>query len=100
MSMKREFNRKQYDRVRKMDHHQMTMFFNEVYDSGYEKGVQDGEKKAVTNIPEQTPALPDMTGLDEFLQNIKGVGGAKARVVAEAVVVFLERKAAENEAST
>ena len=97
MSMKREFSRKQYDKVRKLDHHQMTMFFNEVYDSGYEKGLQDGEKKALENMPEPTPAVPDLTGLDEFLQNIKGVGGAKARVITEAVTIFLERKAAENE---
>ena len=92
MSMKREFSRKQYDKVRKMDHHQMTVFFNETFDSGYEKGFRDGEKKALEKMPEPKQLLPDLNGLDEFLKNIKGIGGAKARVVVEAVTVFLERK--------
>ena len=40
--MKREdFNRKMYDRVRKMDRCQMQVFFNQVFDSGYAAGVKD-----------------------------------------------------------
>lgn len=93
--MRRELNRKQYEKVRKMDHNQMTVYINGIYDDGYEKGVQDGKAQAESEKPE--PGIPDLTGLDDFLQGIKGVGGAKARVVAEAVTVFLERKAAANE---
>lgn len=88
--MKQELNRKQYMAIRKMDHGQMQTYFNGVYERGY----QDGEKQTLQNLPEPKPETPDLGGLAEFLQNIKGVGGAKARVVAEAVVVFLERKAA------
>ena len=93
--MRKELNRKQYEKVRKMDHNQMTAYINGIFDDGYQRGVQDGKTQAEAEKPE--PGIPDLSGLDDFLQEIKGVGGAKARVVAEAVTVFLERKAAENE---
>ena len=44
--MKRgDFNRKLYDRVRKMDHRQMQEFFNQVFDSGYAAGVK-GDRRS------------------------------------------------------
>lgn len=82
--MKRgDFNRKQYDRVRKMDHRQMQDFFNQVYDSGY----ADGEKEA-----QEERQVPELIGLEEKLQEIRGIGGAKARAICEAVKDFLKRK--------
>lgn len=45
--------------------------------------------------------MSDLDGLEEELQEIRGIGGAKARAVSEVVREFLERKAAgENEAGS
>lgn len=85
--MKRgEFNRKLYDRVRKMDHRQMQEFFNQVFDSGYAAG----EKEAA-----EENQVPELIGLEEKLQEIRGIGGAKARAISETVKEFLERKGAD-----
>lgn len=78
-----ELNRKQYQAVRKMDHNQMQEYFRKVYEDGY----QAGEKEAVANVEP-----PDLTGLEEELQEIRGIGGAKARAVCEAVKLFFESK--------
>ncbi len=36
-------NRKQYDRIRKMDHCQMTLWAESLYKSGYEDGQKAAE---------------------------------------------------------
>ncbi len=80
--MKRgDFNRKLYDRVRKMDHRQMQEFFKQVFDSGYADGVKDASEKR---------QVPELIGLEEKLQEIRGIGGAKARAICEAVKDFLK----------
>lgn len=86
-----DLNRKQYDRIRKMDHKQMQDYFKGVYDSGYEAGV-----KATTEERE----VPELIGLDEELQSIRGIGGAKARAICDVVKNFLERKTAGDNVST
>ena len=63
--MKREdFNRKMYDRVRKMDRCQMQVFFNQVFDSGYAAGVKDMSEEM---------QVPELIGLEEKLQEIRGI---------------------------
>jgi len=76
-------NRKQYDRIRKMDHKQMQDYFNEVRQSGFEAGV-----KAVS----ENQKTPELIGLEERLLEIRGIGGAKARSICEVVKTFLDRK--------
>lgn len=84
-----DLNRKQYDRIRKMDHKQMQDYIKGVYSAGYEAGV-----KAASENRE----VPELIGLEEMLQGIRGIGGAKARSICEVVKDFLERKeAGENE---
>lgn len=86
-----DLNRKQYDRIRKMDHKQMQDYFKGVYDSGYEAGI-----KAATEDKE----APELIGLDEELQGIRGIGGAKARAICEVVRNFLERRTSNKESVT
>ncbi len=82
--MKREdFNRKMYDRVRKMDRCQMQVFFNQVFDSGYAAGVKDMSEEM---------QVPELIGLEEKLQEIRGIGGAKARAISETVKKFFVGK--------
>lgn len=85
--MKRgDFNRKLYDRVRKMDHRQMQEFFNQVFDSGYAAGEREEAEKS---------QVPELIGLEEKLQEIRGIGGAKARAISEVVKEFIVRKGAD-----
>lgn len=73
-------NRKQYEKIRKMDHNQMNVYIQEVYNNGF----CDGQKEQV-----KEKLIPDLTGLEERLQDIRGVGGAKAVVIADAVRKFI-----------
>ena len=41
-------NRKQYDKIRKMDHCQMTMWAESVYKSGYKDGKETAEADSLT----------------------------------------------------
>lgn len=87
--MKRgDFNRKQYDRVRKMDHGQMQEYFKGVFASGYEAGVKAASEKR---------EAPELIGLEEELLSIRGIGSAKARSICDKVKEFLERKAGRDE---
>lgn len=83
-------NRKKYNQIRKMDHQQMQEYFKSVYDSGYAAGV-----KAASEERE----IPELIGLDEELQAIRGIGCAKARLICEKVKDFLEKRSSKDESS-
>lgn len=86
-----DFTRKEYQKVRKYDHNQMAAYMQNIY----EKGIRDGQMEAVgheNNV--------DLTGLTEHLQNIRGIGAAKARFVAEAVSKYIKRGNKVNECYT
>jgi len=72
-------NRKQYDRIRKMDHCQMTLWAESVYKSGY----KDGQK-----------ATPGLTGQEirDALQPVKGIGAKRMDAIVEALSLALEEK--------
>ena len=59
---KYELNRKQYDRIRKMDHNDMKEYLNAVYENGYSAGERAVSEKAAE--------VPDLAGLEEEMQNI------------------------------
>lgn len=74
--------RKKYQEIRKYDHNQM----NEYIQSIYEEGFRCGQK----NIPDNVKL--DLGELEERLQNIRGIGGAKARAVATEVLSLVGEK--------
>ena len=78
-----ELNRKKYQEIRKYDHNDMKEYLNTVYENGYRAGEIAASAKV---------ELPDLDGLEEALQEIRGIGGAKARAVCESVKAFLESK--------
>lgn len=82
------FSRKQYDKIRKMDHGQMQDYFKGVFTSGYEAGVRAAYEKR---------EIPELVGLEDELLSIRGIGSAKARSICEKVKEFLERKADHDE---
>ena len=81
-------NRKQYDKIRKMDHGQMQDYFGGVYALGYEAGVKAASEKR---------EVPELVGLEDELLSIRGIGSAKARLICEKIREFLERKAGHDE---
>lgn len=78
-----EFTRKAYDRVRKMDHRQMQSYMQGVFENGFRCGQKEAK-----------PANPftDLTGLEERVKNLRGIGGAKAVLVVEEVKKYLEEQ--------
>ena len=72
-------NRKQYDRIRKMDHCQMTLWAESVYKSGF----KDGQ--------EATPGLTSQE-IRDALQPVKGIGAKRLVTIVEALSLALEEK--------
>ena len=79
-----ELNRKKYNQIRKMDHRQMQEYFDLVYESGYTAGA-----KAASG----SGGIPDLAGLDEELQAIRGIGCIKAKLICGKVEEFLQNNA-------
>lgn len=76
-------NRKQYDRIRKMDHCQMTLWAESVYKSGY----QDG-KEATEGLT--TPEIR------EVLLTVKGLGEKRVNAIIAALEAAMNEKSNKN----
>lgn len=73
-------NRKQYDRIRKMDHCQMTLWAESLYKSGF----QDGKKAAEGLTADE---------VKEVVLNLKGIGEKRAATIVDALVAKMDEKA-------
>lgn len=73
-------NRKQYDRIRKMDHCQMTLWAESLYKSG----VEDGKKAAEGLTADE---------VKEVVLNLKGIGEKRAATIVDALVAKMDEKA-------
>ena len=67
-----DLNRKEYERVKKMDHSQMQQWASDIFT----KGQQSMEVAPVQQLPEDAM---------ERLLNIKGIGEAKADMILDAL---------------
>lgn len=65
-------NRKQYDKVRKMDHCQMTLWVESIYKSGYEQGKKDAEGLTIDEVK-------------SAILGVKGIGEKKAVAIIETI---------------
>ncbi len=72
-------NRKQYDRIRRMDHCQMTLWAESVYKSGYTDG-----KEAASGL-----TAPEIR---EVLLQVKGIGEKKVDSITAALEEAMELK--------
>lgn len=75
-----KLDRKEYEKIRKMDHGQMQEYFLKTY----LQGVDEGKRQAVKSTEDI-----DIDTLMQQIQTIKGIGGVKARKVADIVLDFL-----------
>lgn len=65
MAKKRfELNRKDYLNIKKMDHHQMSLWAESMYKSGFEDGEKEADKGSLT-FEDVHEALADIKGLGE-----------------------------------
>lgn len=73
-----EINRKEYDRIRKMDHSTMESHIAGYYERGYTAGYEAGRQQAAPsfNLPK---AL-------EEIRKIKGIGEVKVKAIHVALV--------------
>lgn len=55
-------NRKTYDRIRRMDHCQMTLWAESIFKSGYEQGQKDAEGLSLEEVKE---VLSQQKGIGE-----------------------------------
>lgn len=65
-------NRKEYERIRKMDHGQMSDYLDKIYKEGYEAGAAS------------VPKLEE-GDMRDILFSIKGIGGAKVDAIVSAI---------------
>lgn len=72
-------NRKQYNRIRKMDHCQMTLWAESLYKSGYSDGQKAAEGLTASEIR-------------EVLLAVKGIGEKRVEVIVAALDAALEEK--------
>ena len=73
-----ELNRKNYLNIKKMDHHQMSLWAESMYKSGFEDGQ--------TSVPGLDIGL-----IKKALLNIKGIGEKKAADI----IIAIEKETAE-----
>lgn len=67
-----ELNRKDYLNIKKMDHHQMSLWAESMYKSGFEDGQAS------------VPGL-DISLIKKALLNVKGIGEKKASYIVVAI---------------
>nr|DAK88345.1 MAG TPA: Holliday junction ATP-dependent DNA helicase, RUVA, HOLLIDAY JUNCTION BINDING [Caudoviricetes sp.]DAT52004.1 MAG TPA: Holliday junction ATP-dependent DNA helicase, RUVA, HOLLIDAY JUNCTION BINDING [Caudoviricetes sp.] len=67
-----ELNRKEYLNIKRMDHHQMTLWAESMYKSGFEDGQAS------------VPRL-DISLIEKVLLSVKGVGEKKALDIVTAI---------------
>ena len=73
-----ELNRKEYFKIKKMDHYQMNNFIQSMYKSGFEDGQAS------------VPKL-DISLVKKLLLNVKGIGEKKAADI----IIAIEKETAE-----
>lgn len=73
-----EINRKEYDRIRKMDHNSMQEHIAGYYDRGYEAGYEAGRQQAAASF--------NLSIALEEIRKIKGIGEAKLRAINIALI--------------
>ena len=72
-----ELNRKEYLKIKKMDHNQMNLWAEKIYRNGFEDGEKSAEQVALTSEE-----------LYKALSGVKGLGEKRISAIHEA----LERK--------
>lgn len=78
-----ELNRKEYLKIKKMDHNQMHLWAEKMYRNGFEDGEKSADKGTLT-----------FEDIQEALSSIKGLGEKRISAICEALenVMTLRRE--------
>lgn len=98
---KKELNRKEYEKIKRMDHHAMKCYIESVYQSGYNAGARE-EPVDSTHDKSENPELPitqsrhnKMPTIDQIrdeIGKIKGIGEKKQQAVIDAIITIWEQE--------
>ena len=73
MAKLKPISRKEYEKIKRMDHGTMTKYINQMYMNGYDNG-----KKEADGLNE--------TEIKEAVLNVKGIGEKKANDIMNAII--------------
>ena len=74
MAKKQELNRKEYLKLKKMDHTDMADYINAVYQKGYEEAQKE--------ISKSQKSFEDYkAAVEEVLNNIQGIGAKRKELI-------------------
>lgn len=78
MAKKQELNRKEYLKLKKMDHADMADYINAVYQKGYEEAQKE--------ISKSQKSFEDYkAAVEEVLENISGIGAKRKELIMQGV---------------
>lgn len=102
MAKKKELTRKEYEKIKRMDHHSMKCYIEDVYQSGYDAGAREVPPADPTHGKSENPELltmqsnhdkiPMMDQIREEIGKIKGVGEKKQQAVIDAIIAIWEQE--------
>lgn len=83
---KKELTRKEYEKIKRMDHHAMKCYIETVYQSGYDAGARE-------EPADQThDKMPTIDQIRDEIGKIKGIGEKKQQAVIDAIITIWEQE--------
>lgn len=83
---KKELTRKEYEKIKRMDHHAMKCYIESVYQSGYDAGARE-ETAGPTH-----DKMPAIDRIRDEIGKIKGIGEKKQQAVIDAIITIWEQE--------
>lgn len=83
---KKELTRKEYEKIKCMDHYAMKCYIESVYRSGYDAGARE-------EPADQThDKMPTIEQIRDEIGKIKGIGEKKQQAVIDAIITIWEQE--------
>lgn len=83
---KKELTRKEYEKIKRMDHHAMKCYIESVYQSGYDAGAREEPADLTRN------KMPMIDQIRDEIGKIKGIGEKKQQAVIDAIITIWEQE--------
>lgn len=83
---KKELTRKEYEKIKRMDHHAMKCYIENVYQSGYDAGAREEPVDPTHN------KMPTIDRIRDEIGKIKGIGEKKQQAVIDAIITIWEQE--------
>ena len=83
---KKELTRKEYEKIKRMDHHAMKCYIESVYQSGYDAGAREEQADQIHN------KMPAIDRIRDEIGKIKGIGEKTQQAVMDAIITIWEQE--------